>query len=173
MRSVYLYTQNAYPTLVMSSSNHEQNPPPLKLRGTDASNPFSWHTLILAILVLFVACMAFLFIRDVFFMRQHGALTPQHRPKDILSLIGPRRSIHFTTATTSVDTIQDWMTFGYLNQTFHLPISYLQTKLSIIDTRYPNMSIRQYAKDIQQTSTSTLETVKNAVRGEQASSTHL
>ncbi len=45
-------------------------------------------------------------------------------------------------------TIEDWMTFNYLNVVFKLPSGYLKTALSIQDSRYPDISIRQYAEYI-------------------------
>lgn len=44
-------------------------------------------------------------------------------------------------------TIGDWMTFDYLNAVFKLPPEYLQTALGIQDSRYPNISLRQYAQN--------------------------
>lgn len=42
-------------------------------------------------------------------------------------------------------TIQDWMTFGYLDSVFSLPPSYLEETLGIEDSRYPDLSLRSYA----------------------------
>ena len=44
------------------------------------------------------------------------------------------------------ETIEDWMTFNYLNHVFDLPPIYLENILQIQDVRYPNISIRQYAE---------------------------
>ena len=43
-------------------------------------------------------------------------------------------------------TVQDWMTFNYLNAVFKLPPGYLQGALGIQDARYPALSLRQYAQ---------------------------
>jgi hypothetical protein len=43
-------------------------------------------------------------------------------------------------------TIQDWMTFNYLNAVFKLPPTYLENTLTIQDTHYPDISIRGYAR---------------------------
>ena len=42
-------------------------------------------------------------------------------------------------------TVEDWMTFNYLNSVFLLPPLYLAQTLGIQDPSYPNLSIRQYA----------------------------
>lgn len=44
-------------------------------------------------------------------------------------------------------TVEGWMTFNYLNETFALPTSYLQDTLQIEDPRYPYISITQYTKN--------------------------
>jgi hypothetical protein len=42
--------------------------------------------------------------------------------------------------------IQGWMTFYYINQVFHLPPSYLMSKLGITASHYPDMSVNFFAK---------------------------
>lgn len=49
-------------------------------------------------------------------------------------------------STPSTSFIESWMTFGYINQVFDLPTSYLQHQLSIVDPKYPNMQVGRYAK---------------------------
>ncbi len=72
---------------------------------------------------------------------------PQYRPHQLLELL-QRTQDGTLSATSSVIYIQSWMTFDYLNKVFHLPKTYLQTNLNIQDARYPNISIRQYARDV-------------------------
>lgn len=48
--------------------------------------------------------------------------------------------------TVTIDSIQPWMTFNYLNVVFRLPPTYLQNALAITDPRYPNMRIDSYTR---------------------------
>ncbi len=63
----------------------------------------------------------------------------------------------------TVESIQPWMTFEYLNRVFHLQPNYLQTELHITDTRYPRLSIHAYAKELSPNAESALIQVKNAI----------
>lgn len=47
----------------------------------------------------------------------------------------------------SVENIQGWMTFDFINKSFKLPPEYLKTKLNITDKKYPNISINHWAKE--------------------------
>ena len=60
------------------------------------------------------------------------------------------KSLHGSGPLTAADvsSIQIWMTFNYIDRAFVLPPAYLQTNLNIIDSRFPNITIAEYAKDI-------------------------
>jgi hypothetical protein len=60
--------------------------------------------------------------------------------------------------------IQGWMTFDYVNHLFALPANYLQTSIIIMDRRYPQLSIAEYAEDTHTRQTIVLEQVQTAVR---------
>jgi hypothetical protein len=63
----------------------------------------------------------------------------------------------------SADNIRGWMTFGYINKSFDLPPEYLKNNLSIIDKKYPNISIDSWAKKSREDRASLLEQVKALV----------
>ena len=60
--------------------------------------------------------------------------------------------------------IQNWMTFDYINHIFALPTDYLQTSLHITDTRYPRLTVTEYAEDIRVRSSEVLTELQGAVR---------
>jgi len=64
---------------------------------------------------------------------------------------------------SDVNLIEKWMTFGYLNKSFNLPLKYLQTTLNISDLSYPNVTISRIAKKQNLSISTYLETVKKAV----------
>jgi hypothetical protein len=47
----------------------------------------------------------------------------------------------------SLENIQDWMTFDFINKSFKLPSEYLKTKLGVSDAKYPNIAIDHWAKE--------------------------
>jgi hypothetical protein len=59
--------------------------------------------------------------------------------------------------------IETWMTFDYLNHLFSLPPSYLQTSLAIADSRYPRITLAEYAADQRLDAPTFLSQVQNAV----------
>jgi hypothetical protein len=52
--------------------------------------------------------------------------------------IAPHRDVSY---------ISKWMTFDYINTLFGVPESYLQDTLAIHDTRYPFLTVEQYANE--------------------------
>ena len=76
------------------------------------------------------------------------------------------RSLHGSGPLTAADasSTESWMTFDYIDRTFVLPQSYLQTTLSITDSRYPRMTIAEYATDEGTTSAAALVDVQNSIR---------
>ena len=65
---------------------------------------------------------------------------------------------------SNVNLIAQWMTFGYVNKSFNLPLDYLKTTLGISDPAYPNVTISKIAKEQSLAASTYLETVKSAVR---------
>lgn len=60
--------------------------------------------------------------------------------------------------------IQRWMTFDYVNHLFALPPEYTQIQLGITDTRYPRLTLSEYASDAKLSQTEFLNNVQDAVR---------
>ena len=71
---------------------------------------------------------------------------------------------HSPAGINEVSSIQAWMTFDYVNHLFVIPADYLKTNLSIVDSRYPRLTISQYAKDNNANRLTILTSVQNAVR---------
>lgn len=63
----------------------------------------------------------------------------------------------------SVDEIESWMTFAYINFVFKLPTNYLQSDLQLFDSRYPNIQIRRYARMNHLDEAELVKNVQNAV----------
>ncbi len=93
---------------------------------------------ILGVAILALICLASIISFTATFKKIYkaGELHP------IYSIHGSERVNHRVT----IDTIQPWMTFNYLNVVFNMPASYLQNGLGIIDPSYPNIRIDTYIK---------------------------
>jgi hypothetical protein len=91
-------------------------------------------------IVLALLCIASIiwFIINAQILYRSGELQPGY--------MGRHGDHHMLT----VNAIQPWMTFNYLNVVFNLPVQYLQTTLSITDPHYPNIRIGSYLQDTQQ-----------------------
>ncbi len=86
-----------------------------------------------------------------------------------LQLLGSHRFfsrtlIHRPLTSTDVTMIQSWMTFDYINNTFHLPANFLETQLTITDAHYPYISLSKYARTNKINSVTFLGEVQDAVR---------
>jgi hypothetical protein len=64
---------------------------------------------------------------------------------------------------SSVDSIQSWMTYDYINHIYGLPPGYLQSTLNIADTRYPRVSISESSEAQKVTAAELTIEVKSAV----------
>ncbi|HTP56721.1 MAG TPA: hypothetical protein VMJ72_00365, partial [Candidatus Paceibacterota bacterium] len=59
--------------------------------------------------------------------------------------------------------IQSWMTFSYINTVFNLPAGYLVSTLKMQDARYPDLTIRQYARTHDLNERDVTDTVEGSV----------
>ncbi len=59
--------------------------------------------------------------------------------------------------------VRPWMTFDYINHLFSLPTDYLKADLNVNDSRYPNLSVSEYAESLSTSSPSFLDAVREAV----------
>ena len=76
------------------------------------------------------------------------------------------RSLHGSGPLTAADatSTEAWMTFGYINRAFVLPQTYMETNLGITDSRYPRLTITEYAKDAGLSAATALSKVQDAIR---------
>ena len=92
--------------------------------------------IIFILLLCITFCMIILLTLNVHNLYQTGSLRPSRN----------FNHTDISKGTARPDQIQKWMTFSYINYIFNLPPTYLSQTLHIQDTRYPNISIVQYAK---------------------------
>ncbi len=113
-----------------------------------------------AALAAALLAMAGVLVRDALRLREFRRLTPRFRLGAYLTgAVGP----------PSVDRVEAWMTFDYLNRTFKLDAPYLKSALGISDARYPRLSIDEFAEDAKITGAAALMRVRQALRTATAS----
>jgi hypothetical protein len=64
----------------------------------------------------------------------------------------------------TVDDIEPWMTFAYINFRFHLPPEYLKNQLQLEEKKYPEIPLSRYAKKNNIETPVFVSQVKNAIR---------
>jgi hypothetical protein len=106
-------------------------------------NPFPDNKKILnklGLIVLILLCM----FSFVWFIGTYNTL---HRSGELIADYSIRKG-HPTrlSHSVSVNSINTWMTFDYINVIFKLPKNYLQTTFNITDPRYPNIRVGNYIK---------------------------
>ena len=108
----------------------------------------------IAAIVLVVLCVLLVreyrHVRRLNYLSQHGSLL------QTLHAHGP---IGANDATL----IENWMTFDYINHLFALPPPYLAEKLTIVDPRYPRLTVAEYAESQHLPASAFLTQVQNAV----------
>ncbi len=72
---------------------------------------------------------------------------------------------------TDVSYISSWMTFDYINKVFNLPSTYLQQDLQIQNPKYPFITLAQYAKATNTSSSAIIGNVQTILRTYLTSST--
>jgi hypothetical protein len=99
-----------------------------------------WLKYIILGLAVLLAILVFFFVRNYFELRRSQIITGREFwTSAFIKSHGPL-------SAADVGLISPWMTFDYINKTFLLPASYLQTSLSISDPHYPQVSLGGYAK---------------------------
>lgn len=142
-------------------------------KGRKRSNAFQmlWRNALIIVLFVLLVVVAGYLTMDIYLYQQGNHLTPRRHAREVLSFI--RSPDRLLSSASSTQGVQDWMTFDYVNKNFHLPSAYLRTALQIQDVRYPNMSIRRYARDSNQSFSSAVASVQAAVREYAPTSTRL
>ncbi len=147
----------------LSDDKPKQNP--------DDGTHVLWTAVILLLcLVLFI--LVYLLITDIRASHSRLPLVPRRPPHGFFNLFSPNRAA--PTTTTDINNIQTWMTFDYLNKTFKLPPSLLQTQLGITDQRYPDISIRHFTAETRRNSDQVLKQIQQSISGQASvTATHL
>jgi hypothetical protein len=72
---------------------------------------------------------------------------------------------HAPLPAADANAVRSWMTFDYINRLFALPPNYLRTQLGVTaSSSYPRMTISNYAKSENASSTVLLDEIENAIR---------
>jgi hypothetical protein len=100
----------------------------------------------------------------VFFVRQYIALRRANVVSARESWLSAAIKNHGPATVNDVNFIRSWMTFDYINKLFNIPSDYLKTHFSIMDGRYPNLSISEYAGDGHLNKNAVTGEVINAIR---------
>jgi hypothetical protein len=112
------------------------------------------------ILVIAIGTLIVLSVLLVGEYRQIGRLEFAASHESLFEALRTREPMN----VTDVSSIAEWMTFDYLNHLFGLPPQYLQTTLMVTDSRYPRLTLHEYAEDHGVSQSTFLIQVQNAVR---------
>lgn len=115
-----------------------------------------WRDVIIAFLGVVLLVTSYFLLKDLNGLYLRGLLVPPRHLRQFSSSV--------PLAAPTVDTIESWMTFDYLNRVFHLPPTYLAGRLSIQDPRYPRMSINRFARDTNAAVLTAVKEVQQAIR---------
>lgn len=120
---------------------------------------------------IFLFCMIFcalgfiislgLFIQKISDVRHEWSFHP-HNPMGII--FSGSRYEKTLSGEITVDDIEPWMTFAYINFRFHLPPEYLKNQLQLEEKKYPEIPLSRYAKKNNIETPVFVSQVKNAIR---------
>ena len=113
--------------------------------------------IILALMAVIIAVLCVLLAGQYQHIRQLNYISP-HRQSFLRSLQGSG-----PLSAADASSTQSWMTFNYVDRAFSLPPTYLQMNLNVSDSRYPNMTIMEYAKDAGLSPAAALSKVQTAI----------
>ena len=120
----------------------------------------------IAILILLLGILGYLLFSitmQYHVLRQEGDFNLQQL-RTLRYLKRPHQLPAGTNISETVDAIQPWMTFSYLNLVFGMPSNYLQSKLHITDPAYPRIAIQHAISRQSLPATIFMENLKTAVR---------
>ena len=95
----------------------------------------------LTLKILLVMILSLLLVQQYRQIQQLGYLH-NHRQSLFSSLHGSGQL-----GATDASSTKSWMTFDYIDRAFALPPLYLQISLGIADSRFPRMTISEYATE--------------------------
>ncbi|MDR3559524.1 MAG: hypothetical protein P4L58_03930, partial [Candidatus Pacebacteria bacterium] len=104
------------------------------------------------------------FLAGLFFLTLTYRSFRHHSPNGALGI----KNFHHRPLT--VDNIEGWMTFGFINHSFNLPPEYLKNTLGITDNKYPNITLDRWAKESRAKSADLLEETKLLIGNRQKTS---
>jgi hypothetical protein len=112
-------------------------------------------TIAIAAVILVVLCILLVreyrHLRRLDYVAAHGSLFSALRA-------------HGPVGASDASSVATWMTFDYIDHLFALPPQYLQTQLAITDSRYPRLTIAEYAEDTHLGQSAFLTHVQDAIR---------
>lgn len=130
------------------------------MSNEEKSRYFDKSMILAVILITLLIIFAVLLARNVRNVYRSGALR-QHR--SVTMLLRRNKQANKISAADA-NYITSWMTFHYVNFIFNLPNDYLKNTLNINNSRYPDLTLTQYAKENKLDSNIFTENVKAAVR---------
>ena len=118
----------------------------------------NWYAEIaVAILVIVLIILSVLLVQQYQHIQRLSYIAT-HRQSLLRSLNGSG-----PLSAADASSTQTWMTFDYINRAFALPEQYLQASLNISDSRYPRLTITEYAQDAKASPIATLMSVQEAI----------
>jgi hypothetical protein len=120
-------------------------------------------TIRIGIMFVLALGLIFLSVSVVHDLARYESTGIFHRHRSIKELLKRNKGLE-QIDLKQADGIAPWMTFRFVNIIFSMPENYLKDKLSIADSRYPDMTIDKCANSTNRNKTSFLEEVKSTVR---------
>jgi hypothetical protein len=106
-----------------------------------------WPVIAVVGLVLVLVFEAQYFIVTVESYYSQGELRPTYRhQEETVQLSGKTKRQMVSDTAPTIDSIQLWMTFDYINVVFKLPSGYMKDILGISDAQYPNIRLDTYSR---------------------------
>lgn len=120
------------------------------------NRPSAKHKKIIAISLILICLVSLAwFFSNIRRSYKSGTLQTEYR-------INHGHPIHLPT-NLNPNSINNWMTFDYLNVVFKLPPDYLKNNLKINDPRYPNISLNHYIRENNFNSSIFLHNIQNLI----------
>jgi len=115
---------------------------------------------LLIILTILLVVLFFLLARDFRIARR--ANLGENRSNLIQLLLRHKRANEIT--DKDVEYVDYWMTFGYIDTVFNLPLNYLKDRFNITNSRFPDITLGNYAKAAGLDRAAFITEVKQAVK---------
>lgn len=133
----------------MDMDNHEHTRRPSERRWLEYA--------ILALAAVFIV-LVIVFIVDYRHLRRSTVVTA--RESWFAALVHSRGPV----TASDIAFVRSWMTFDYINKLFKTPSNYMKTTLNIADTRYPRLTVSNWAKESKLSSSAAMGELQDALR---------